>query len=180
MTNYRIEKDSMGEVQVPEAALYQAQTQRAVDNFPISGITMPAKFIQALALVKQAAAKSNAELNLLDQDVAGAISSACQEIIDGQHLEQFPVDVFQTGSGTSSNMNANEVISTLASEKVGKNVNPNDHVNMGQSSNDVVPTAIAVSTVLAAERQLLPALKYLSDKIEGKALAVKHVVKIYA
>ncbi len=177
MTNYRIEKDSMGEVQVPEAALYQAQTQRAVDNFPISGITMPAKFIQALALVKQAAAKSNAELNLLDQDVAGAISSACQEIIDGQHLEQFPVDVFQTGSGTSSNMNANEVISTLASEKVGKNVNPNDHVNMGQSSNDVVPTAIAVSTVLAAERQLLPALKYLSDKIEGKALAVKHVVK---
>ncbi|PKF77619.1 aspartate ammonia-lyase [Vibrio sp. vnigr-6D03] len=177
MTTYRIEKDSMGEVQVPEAALYQAQTQRAVDNFPISGITMPAKFIQALAFVKQAAAKSNAELNLLDQDVADAISSACQEIIDGQHLEQFPVDVFQTGSGTSSNMNANEVISTLASQKVGKDVNPNDHVNMGQSSNDVIPTAIAVSAALAAEKQLLPALKYLSDKTEEKAVAVEHVVK---
>ncbi|GLQ72316.1 class II fumarate hydratase [Vibrio penaeicida] len=177
MTTYRIEKDSMGEVQVPEAALYQAQTQRAVDNFPISGITMPAKFIQALAFVKQAAAKSNAELNLLDQDVADAISSACQEIIDGQHLEQFPVDVFQTGSGTSSNMNANEVISTLASQKVGKEVNPNDHVNMGQSSNDVIPTAIAVSAALAAEKQLLPALKYLSDKTEEKAVAVEHVVK---
>ncbi|MDP2574287.1 class II fumarate hydratase [Vibrio penaeicida] len=177
MTTYRIEKDSMGEVQVPEAALYQAQTQRAVDNFPISGITMPAKFIQALAFVKQAAAKSNAELNLLEQDVADAISSACQEIIDGQHLEQFPVDVFQTGSGTSSNMNANEVISTLASQKVGKDVNPNDHVNMGQSSNDVIPTAIAVSAALAAEKQLLPALKYLSDKTEEKAVAVEHVVK---
>ncbi|MBD1557491.1 class II fumarate hydratase [Vibrio sp. S9_S30] len=177
MTTYRIEKDSMGEVQVPESALYQAQTQRAVDNFPISGITMPAKFIQALAFVKQAAAKSNAELNLLDQDVADAIASACQEIIDGRHIEQFPVDVFQTGSGTSSNMNANEVIATLASQKLGKDVNPNDHVNMGQSSNDVIPTAIAVSAALAAEKQLLPALKYLSDKTEEKALTVEHVVK---
>ncbi|CCN33631.1 Fumarate hydratase class II 1 [Vibrio nigripulchritudo SFn27] len=177
MTTYRIEKDSMGEVQVPEAALYQAQTQRAVDNFPISGITMPAKFIQALAFVKQAAAKANAELNLLEQDIADAISESCQEIIDGQHIEQFPVDVFQTGSGTSSNMNANEVIATLASQKAGKAVNPNDHVNMGQSSNDVVPTAIAVSAALAAENQLVPALKYLSDKTEEKAKTLEHVVK---
>nr|WP_086939159.1 class II fumarate hydratase [Thaumasiovibrio occultus] len=177
MTTYRTEKDSMGDVQVPETALYQAQTQRAVDNFPISGITMPAQFIQALAYIKQAAAKANAELDLLEHDVAEAIAAACQEIIDGQHLDQFPVDVFQTGSGTSSNMNANEVIATLATTKLGKAVNPNDHVNMGQSSNDVVPTAIAVSTALAADNHLLPALKYLSEQTESKAQSVEHIVK---
>lgn len=177
MTTYRIETDSMGDVQVPEAALYQAQTQRAVDNFPISGLTMPATFIQALALIKQAAAKANSELALLETDTADAIISACQEIIDGQHLTQFPVDVFQTGSGTSSNMNANEVIATLASQKLGKTVNPNDHVNMGQSSNDVIPTAIAVSASLATEQKLIPALQYLSQAIESKAQTLENVVK---
>lgn len=177
MTTYRIETDSMGDVQVPEAALYQAQTQRAVDNFPISGLTMPATFIQALALIKQAAAKANSELALLETDTADAIISACQEIIDGQHLTQFPVDVFQTGSGTSSNMNANEVIATLASQKLGKTVNPNDHVNMGQSSNDVIPTAIAVSASLATEQELIPALQYLSQAIESKAQTLENVVK---
>ncbi|MCG3865829.1 MULTISPECIES: class II fumarate hydratase [unclassified Photobacterium] len=177
MTTYRIETDSMGDVQVPETALYQAQTQRAVDNFPISGLTMPATFIQALALIKQAAAKANAELALLETDLADAIISACQEIIDGQHLTQFPVDVFQTGSGTSTNMNANEVIATLASQKLGKTVNPNDHVNMGQSSNDVIPTAIAVSASLATEQELIPALQYLSQAIESKAQTLENVVK---
>ncbi len=177
MTTYRIERDSMGDVRVPEAALYQAQTQRAVDNFPISGLTMPTTFIQALALIKQAAAKANAELALLETDIADAIVSACQEIIDGQHLTQFPVDVFQTGSGTSSNMNANEVIATLASQKLGKTVNPNDHVNMGQSSNDVVPTAIAISASLATEQELIPALQYLSQAIESKAQTLENVVK---
>lgn len=177
MTTYRIETDSMGDVRVPEAALYQAQTQRAVDNFPISGLTMPTTFIQALALIKQAAAKANAELALLETDIADAIISASQEIIDGQHLTQFPVDVFQTGSGTSSNMNANEVIATLASQKLGKTVNPNDHVNMGQSSNDVVPTAIAISASLATEQELIPALQYLSQAIESKAQTLENVVK---
>lgn len=177
MTTYRIETDSMGDVQVPETALYQAQTQRAVDNFPISALTMPATFIQALAFIKQAAAKANAELTLLETDIADAIISACQEIIDGQHLTQFPVDVFQTGSGTSSNMNANEVIATLASQKLGKTVNPNDHVNMGQSSNDVIPTAIAVSASLATEQELIPALQYLSQAIESKAQTLENVVK---
>ncbi|EAR54145.1 fumarate hydratase, class II [Photobacterium sp. SKA34] len=177
MTTYRIETDSMGDVQVPEAALYQAQTQRAVDNFPISALTMPATFIKALAFIKQAAAQANAELDLLETDIADEIISACQEIIDGQHLTQFPVDVFQTGSGTSSNMNANEVIATLASQKLGKSVNPNDHVNMGQSSNDVIPTAIAVSASLATEQELIPALQYLSQAIESKAQTLEDVVK---
>ena len=177
MTTFRIETDSMGDVQVPEAALYQAQTQRAVDNFPISALTMPATFIQALALIKQAAAKANSELALLETDIADAITSASQEIIDGQHLTQFPVDVFQTGSGTSSNMNANEVIAILASQKLGKTVNPNDHVNMGQSSNDVVPTAIAISASLATEQELIPALQYLSQAIESKAQTLENVVK---
>ncbi|WP_459782471.1 lyase family protein, partial [Photobacterium sp. R1] len=124
---------------VPKDALYQAQTQRAVNNFPISGLTMPVQFIKALAFVKQAAARSNLDLELLDSGIAHAIIDSCQEIIDGQHLDQFPIDVFQTGSGTSSNMNANEVIATLASKRAGQAVSPNDHVNMGQSSNDVIP-----------------------------------------
>lgn len=176
-TRYRIEKDSMGDVHVPEYALYQAQTQRAVDNFPISGITMPAQFIIALAYVKQAAARSNLDLQLLDDDIAHAIIDSCQEIIDGQHLAQFPVDVFQTGSGTSSNMNANEVIATLASQKLGKNISPNDHVNMGQSSNDVIPTTIQVSAALACHFQLFPALSHLIDIINEKSVQVGHFVK---
>ncbi|MGF1727995.1 class II fumarate hydratase [Photobacterium kasasachensis] len=176
-SRYRIEKDSMGDVHVPQDALYQAQTQRAVDNFPISGITMPKQFIQALAFVKQAAARSNLELKLLEHDIAHAIIDSCQEIIDGQHLEQFPIDVFQTGSGTSSNMNANEVIATLASQKSGKTVSPNDHVNMGQSSNDVIPTTIQVSAALASHFQLFPALQHLIDTIDSKTESVGHVVK---
>ncbi|MGR5145508.1 class II fumarate hydratase [Photobacterium alginatilyticum] len=176
-SRYRIEKDSMGDVHVPQDALYQAQTQRAVENFPISGITMPKQFIQALAFVKQAAARSNLELKLLEHDIAHAIIDGCQEIIDGQHLEQFPIDVFQTGSGTSSNMNANEVIATLASQKSGKTVSPNDHVNMGQSSNDVIPTTIQVSAALASHFRLFPALQHLIDTIDSKTESVGHVVK---
>jgi len=174
---YRIEKDSMGEVKVPADALYQAQTQRAVDNFAFSNHTMPNNFIQALAYVKQAAAATNADLGLLEGDIAGAIIDASQEIIEGKHLEHFPIDVYQTGSGTSSNMNANEVIATLASSQLGGTVSPNDHVNMGQSSNDVVPTAIQVSVALSIENQLLPALTHLSHVLEAKKSELAEVVK---
>ncbi|MEZ9843711.1 lyase family protein, partial [Vibrio sp. 10N.261.51.C5] len=165
---FRIEKDSMGEVKVPADALYQAQTQRAADNFAFSSHKMPTSFIQALALIKLAAADTNAQLGLLEGDIANAIAEASQEIIDGKHLEQFPIDVYQTGSGTSSNMNANEVIATLASRSLQGDVNPNDHVNMGQSSNDVVPTAIQVSVALMAENKLLPALTHLSAALTVK------------
>ncbi|MGF1752577.1 class II fumarate hydratase [Vibrio makurazakiensis] len=174
---FRIEKDSMGEVKVPKNALYQAQTQRAVDNFAFSSHTMPSRFIQALAYVKQAAAATNAQLGHLEGDIASAIIDASQEIIDGQHLEHFPIDVYQTGSGTSSNMNANEVIATLATLQLGGNVNPNDHVNMGQSSNDVVPTAIQVSVALAIEHNLLPALAHLSASLGTKQKELSEVVK---
>ncbi len=176
-TNFRIETDSMGEVKVPSDALYQAQTQRAVDNFSISKHTMPKGFIHALAHIKQTAALTNAQLGLLDDDTANAIADAAQAIIDGRHLEQFPIDVFQTGSGTSSNMNANEVIATLASKILGNNVSPNDHVNMGQSSNDVVPTAIQVSSALTIEKQLLPALTHLSQTLAAKQKKLQNVVK---
>ncbi|MBE4421689.1 class II fumarate hydratase [Vibrio parahaemolyticus] len=176
-TEFRIETDSMGEVKVPANALYQAQTQRAIDNFAFSQHTMPSSFIQALAHIKQTAALTNAQLGLLEGDIANAIADAAQAIIDGQHLDQFPIDLFQTGSGTSSNMNANEVIATLASELLGGNVNPNDHINMGQSSNDVVPTAIQVSSALAIEHKLLPALAHLSQSLETKKQALQGVVK---
>ncbi|MBM4954407.1 class II fumarate hydratase [Vibrio parahaemolyticus] len=176
-TEFRIETDSMGEVKVPANALYQAQTQRAIDNFTFSQHTMPSGFIQALAQIKQTAALTNAQLGLLEGDIANAIADAAQAIIDGQHLDQFPIDLFQTGSGTSSNMNANEVIATLASELLGGNVTPNDHVNMGQSSNDVVPTAIQVSSALAIEHKLLPALAHLSQSLETKKQALQGVVK---
>ncbi|OAN13115.1 aspartate ammonia-lyase [Photobacterium jeanii] len=176
-TEYRIEKDSMGDVHVPKDALYQAQTQRAIDNFPISGIPMPTQFIQALAYVKQAAARSNLELNLLDGDIAHAIIDSCQLIIDKQHHDQFPIDVFQTGSGTSSNMNANEVIATLASQQLGRAVSPNDHVNMGQSSNDVIPTAIQVSAALSYHHQLAPALTHLMAILDEKSAQVEYVIK---
>ncbi|MBQ4879175.1 class II fumarate hydratase [Pseudoalteromonas luteoviolacea] len=177
MTTYRTASDSMGTLEVPETALYQAQTQRAVNNFPVSDLTMPTSFIRALAYIKQAAAEANAQLGHLDQDKAKAIATACQQIIDGAHLDQFPVDVFQTGSGTSSNMNANEVIATLASQQSGLNIHPNDDVNMGQSSNDVIPTAIHVSSATSAVYELLPALKHLSQTIERKSKEVGHHVK---
>ncbi|MEZ9233588.1 class II fumarate hydratase [Vibrio amylolyticus] len=174
---YRIEKDSMGEVNVPQDALYQAQTQRAVDNFTFSAHKMPHRFIQALAYIKQAAADSNAQLGLLEGDIASVINEASQKIIDGKHTDQFPIDVFQTGSGTSSNMNANEVIATIASRLLGGDVSPNDHVNMGQSSNDVVPTAIQVSVTIAAQSHLLPALAHLTKVIENKQAELANVVK---
>ena len=174
---YRIEKDSMGEVKVPSDALYQAQTQRAVDNFHFSRHTMPSGFVQALAYIKQTAALTNAQLGHLEGDIANAIADAAQTIIDGQHREQFPIDVFQTGSGTSSNMNANEVIATLASELLGGDVSPNDHANMGQSSNDVVPTAIQISSVMAIENQLMPALSHLITSLQSKRQQIGHIVK---
>src|SRR5579864_7139668 len=160
-TSFRIERDSMGELQVPADALWGAQTQRAVQNFPISGLPMPRAFIAALGLLKQAAARANTRLELLEPAVAQAIDAAAAEVAAGRHDAQFPIDVFQTGSGTSTNMNANEVIATLATRRLGKPVHPNDHVNMGQSSNDVIPTAILVSAALGIRRQLFPALKHL-------------------
>ncbi|HGH6025520.1 TPA: class II fumarate hydratase [Vibrio mimicus] len=174
---YRIEKDSMGEVKVPADALYQAQTQRAVDNFSLSQYTMPSTFIVALAYIKQAAAISNAQLGHLEGDIAQAISNAAQAVIDGEHADQFPIDVFQTGSGTSSNMNANEVIATLASQELGYSVSPNDHVNMGQSSNDVIPTAIQVSAAIGIEQKLIPALAHLSQALAAKQSELADVVK---
>ncbi|MGO2012753.1 MAG: class II fumarate hydratase [Pseudoalteromonas sp.] len=177
MSTFRTESDSMGELQVPIDALYKAQTQRAVNNFTVSGLTMPKQFITALAYVKQAAAQSNCELNHLSKPKAQAIEKACQEIIDGQHLEHFPVDIFQTGSGTSTNMNANEVIATLASRYGEEDIHPNDDVNMGQSSNDVIPTTIAVSSAINLVYELFPALTHLSQTLETKKSEIGEVVK---
>ena len=174
---YRIEKDSMGELQVPADALWGAQTQRAVENFPISGLPMPRQFIAALGLVKWAAAGANSELGLLKSDIAVAIQRASLSVSNGDHDAEFPIDVFQTGSGTSSNMNANEVISHLATKGLGSEVHPNDHVNMSQSSNDVIPTCVHVSAALAINNQLLPALTHLSEVLEAKAEETKGVVK---
>src|SRR5829696_9354703 len=178
MTETRIERDTMGEVALPAAALYGAQTQRAVENFPISGQPMPAEFIQALGLVKLAAARVNRELGLLEPDVADAIEHAARAVADGELDEEFPIDVFQTGSGTSSNMNANEVIAAVASGELGRRVHPNDEVNLGQSSNDVIPTVLHVSAVLAIERGLIPALQYLRDVLGRKVEEFDDVVKI--
>jgi fumarate hydratase, class II len=175
--DFRIERDSMGELEVPAEALWGAQTQRAVDNFPISGLTMPSQFIRALGLIKAAAAQANQELGLLEEPLAAAIRDAALEIAQGRQDRQFPIDVFQTGSGTSSNMNANEVIARLASDALGRHVHANDHVNMGQSSNDVIPSAIHVSAALALTETLLPALKHLIATIEQKAQSLAHVVK---
>ena len=155
-SSFRIERDSMGELQVPADALWGAQTQRAVQNFPISGLTMPRAFIAALGLVKQAAARANTRLKLLEADIARAIDAAAAEVAAGRHDSQFPIDVFQTGSGTSTNMNANEVIASLASRSLGRAVHPNDHVNMSQSSNDVIPTTIHVSATLSVRRITRP------------------------
>ena len=176
-TAFRIEQDSMGELKVPEDALYAAQTQRAVENFPVSGLPMPPAFIRAVALIKQCAAGVNMELGLLDPVIAGAIQSAAGEIVEGRHLRHFPIDVFQTGSGTSTNMNANEVIATLASRVSGHKVGANDHVNMGQSSNDVIPTAIHLSAAIECKSRLLPALDKLADAIETRARTLDHAVK---
>ncbi|MCP4299217.1 MAG: class II fumarate hydratase, partial [Gammaproteobacteria bacterium] len=173
----RIEKDSMGELEVPADALWGAQTQRAVNNFPISGLTMPRQFIAALGLVKWAAAGANAELGLITNDVAAAIQKAALAVAEGDYDEHFPIDIFQTGSGTSSNMNANEVISHLATESLGKEVHPNDHVNMSQSSNDVIPTCVHVSAALAMQQKLLPALEHLSKALASKADETRDVVK---
>ncbi len=176
MSAYRTEKDSMGELQVPSKAAYGAQTQRAVDNFPISGITMPETFIQALGLIKQACANANHDLGALDENHRRAISSICDDIIDGKLMDQFPLDVFQTGSATSTNMNANEVIANLATQEAGDEVHANDHVNMSQSSNDVIPTTIHVSAAIACHQQLLPAINHLISVIDEKAESVESIV----
>ncbi|HEY2037919.1 MAG TPA: class II fumarate hydratase [Steroidobacteraceae bacterium] len=176
-SSFRTERDSMGELQVPADALWGAQTQRAVQNFPISGLPMPRAFIGALGLVKQAAARANTRLGLLEAPVARAVEAAAEEVAAGRHDAQFPIDVFQTGSGTSTNMNANEVIATLATRRLGKAVHPNDHVNMSQSSNDVIPTTIHVSAALAVRRELIPALERLRDTLVAKEREVGAVVK---
>lgn len=173
---FRVEHDSMGELQVPADALWGAQTQRAVLNFPVSGRPMPRGFIRALGLVKAAAATVNGGLGLLPEEAARAIRRAALEVAEGRHDRHFPVDIYQTGSGTSSNMNANEVIATLAST-TRRRVHPNDHVNLGQSSNDVVPTAIRVSAQLAVVEDLLPALRHLRKTVDGRARAFGKVVK---
>ena len=173
----RIEKDSMGALAVPAHALYQAQTQRAVNNFPISHRPLPPAFITALALVKQCAAQANSDLLLLNKKIAKAIIAAAQEVVDGKHAAQFPVDVYQTGSGTSSNMNMNEVLATLAAQKTNIPINANDHVNMGQSSNDTIPTTIHVACVLQLRRALLPALDALATAIGKKAKTLKKATK---
>jgi len=174
---YRTERDSMGELEVPAFALYGAQTQRAVNNFPISGLPLPRAMVRALGLIKRACAEANAALGLLEEDMAEAIAAAAEEVAEGKHDAHFPVDVFQTGSGTSSNMNANEVIARLAGERLGRAVHPNDHVNMGQSSNDVFPSALHVAAALEIREQLLPALAHLAEVTEKRARDVKGVVK---
>ena len=176
-TDYRIEHDSMGALEVPSDALWGAQTQRAVNNFPVSGLRMPRQFIRALGLIKWAAASANHDLGLLSAGMTDAVKSAALEVAEGLHDEHFPVDVFQTGSGTSSNMNANEVIANLASRKRAQTVHANDHVNMGQSSNDVIPSAIHVSAALGLTESLLPALKHLAGAIERKAEELSGIVK---
>ncbi|HEX8452547.1 MAG TPA: class II fumarate hydratase [Longimicrobium sp.] len=177
---FRTERDSLGEMQVPADALYGAQTQRAVENFPISGIRFPRRFIHALGTIKKAAAQANAELGQLDDGVAGAIVRAADEVIEGRWDAQFVLDIFQTGSGTSTNMNTNEVIATRAGQLRGEGetrVHPNDHVNMGQSSNDVIPTAMHVAARVAIQEDLIPALERLRDALRAKAAAFDDVVK---
>jgi fumarate hydratase class II len=179
MSDHRIEKDSLGEVRVPADALYGAQTQRALENFPISGQRFGRRFIHALATVKRAAAEANGELGNLDGAVAEAIATAAGQVADGDFDDQFPLDIYQTGSGTSTNMNANEVIARLANRALGDAaaVHPNDHVNFGQSSNDVIPTSIHVAARLAIEEDLVPALEHLAAALEEKAETFDHVLK---
>lgn len=178
MSSYRIEHDSMGELRVPEGALYGAQTQRAINNFPISGKPLPLAFIKSLLKIKKAAAFANSELGQLDVEIALSICGEVDALLADEHLLQhFPIDVFQTGSGTSTNMNANEVLANLATKSLGKPVDPNDHVNCGQSSNDTIPTAIHVSAVLLLATELIPALEHLQLIIEKKASTLKDYVK---
>ena len=172
----RTESDSMGQVEVLKSALYGAQTQRAINNFPISGLTLPSELIKAIARIKWSAAAANQQCADLDKDKVVAIQAAAQQIIDGQHVDQFPIDVFQTGSGTSSNMNVNEVIAHIAQQQ-GVDVHPNDDVNRSQSSNDTIPTAIQIASVVAVEQRLQPALKHLIDTIRKKAVELRDVVK---
>ncbi len=174
---FRIEQDSMGEVSVPKNALYGAQTQRAVENFPISGLVMPEAFIRAVALIKKVAARVNVGLGQLDAVKGQAIIDAAERIIAREYVDQFPVDVFQTGSGTSTNMNVNEVLASLASASSGLVISPNDDVNCGQSSNDVIPTAIHVSSALECHQRLLPALRELKRVIDAKAVDLHAVTK---
>jgi len=179
---YRTEQDSLGEMQVPADAYWGAQTQRAVENFPISGITFGRRFVRALGIVKKAAARANRDLDLVEEETAEHVIAAADEVIAGEHDDQFPVDVFQTGSGTSSNMNANEVIANRATELAGgevgtRAIHPNDHVNYGQSSNDVIPTAMHVAALEAAERDVIPALETLADALAAKEEEFDDVVK---
>lgn len=176
MAKNRVVKDSMGELEVPEEASYGAQTQRAINNFPVSGLTMPRGFLHALGLVKQACASANHEIEALDKGRYQAIFKVCDELINGALDVQFPVDVFQTGSGTSTNMNANEVIAHISSQQSGVEIHANDHVNMSQSSNDVIPTCIHVSASIACEERLLPALNHLADCINSREAELKDVV----
>ncbi|WP_313406649.1 class II fumarate hydratase [Aeromicrobium sp.] len=176
-TQWRIEHDTMGEVKVPADALYRAQTQRAVENFPISGTPIESAQIRALAQIKAACATANAELGILEQDMADAIVAAADEVAAGTHDAHFPIDVFQTGSGTSSNMNTNEVLATLATRNSGIEVHPNDHVNASQSSNDVFPTSIHVAATESALTVLIPALDHLAKSLEAKAAEFAEVVK---
>lgn len=175
--DYRIEHDSMGEVRVPADAKWRAQTQRAVENFPISGQRLERAHIAALARVKAAAAKVNAELEVLDPDIAEAIQEAAAEVAEGRWDAHFPIDVFQTGSGTSSNMNTNEVLATLATERLGRAVHPNDHVNASQSSNDVFPSSIHIAATGAVTEELIPALDHLAVALERKSAEFADVVK---
>jgi fumarate hydratase class II len=173
----RIEHDTMGELRVPAHALWGAQTQRAILNFPISGERMPFPFIRALALIKEASARANASIGRMDPDMSEAIAQAASTIAEGEHRDQFPLDVFQTGSGTSTNMNVNEVIAHLATRRLGTAVHPNDHVNMSQSSNDVIPTAIHLSALLVWRDQLAPALLHLEETIGKRSRELAQVVK---
>ncbi|MFC7134198.1 MULTISPECIES: class II fumarate hydratase [Salinibaculum] len=180
--DFRTEQDSLGEMQVPADAYWGAQTQRAIENFPISDVTFGRRFVRALGVVKKGAAQANRDLGLVDEDKAEVIIEAADEVIAGEHDDQFPVDVFQTGSGTSSNMNANEVISNRATELYGgeigtREIHPNDHVNYGQSSNDVIPTAMHVASAEAAEKDLRPALETLAASLEAKEEEFDDVVK---
>ncbi len=174
---YRIEKDSLGEMQVPEDALYGAQTQRAVENFPISGQRFGRRFIEALGIIKKSAAMTNAEMGSVDQAIADAIVEAASEVRDGKWDDEFVLDVYQTGSGTSTNMNTNEVVAHRATEILGASVHPNDHVNFAQSSNDVIPTAIYVAARVAIEQELVPGLDHLRVALAAKAEAFDGIVK---
>ncbi len=181
---YRSEKDSMGTMQVPRDAYWGAQTQRALENFPISGWRFPRSFLRALGLIKKAAAQTNVELGLLEEKLGEAIAQAAEEVIAGKLDEHFPLDIFQTGSGTSTNMNANEVIANRANEILGgkigalKPVHPNDHVNSGQSSNDVIPSCMHIAAHEEIEKRLLPALEALNEALEIKAGEFDDIIKI--